>query len=164
MPEHALRRATQGVIFDTNVMLAYLVGLWKPEEIPRFKRTAAYSKADFHLLCSVALRATCLVTTPHILTEVCNLADTLNKQHGGSLYQRLAGLLSNARERRQEAVHLMDHPLFCRFGIADISLIEASRKQHLVITDDAALYAAIAHASGLAFNLNHLRGQVWFGQ
>jgi hypothetical protein len=40
----AIRYATNGVILDTNVFLVFLVGLWNPSEISKYKRTAAYTE------------------------------------------------------------------------------------------------------------------------
>lgn len=157
----AVRHATNGVIFDTNVLLVFLIGLWNPVEISKYKRTASYTEKDFMFLASVLEHVGRLVTTPHILTEVCNLSDTLNRQHGYALYQLLADLQKRAGERRQEAVRLMANPLYLHFGLADTSLIDASRKHHLVITDEAACYAAIANSGGLVLNMNHLRSAEW---
>jgi hypothetical protein len=159
--EWALRCATSGVIFDTNLLLMFLVGLWNPRRISTYKRTAAYSEEDHALLLQMVQRTGMLVTTPHILTEVCNLADTLNRENHLQVYGALAALQATARERRQEATRLMQHPLFTFFGIADSSLIDASLKGHLVVTDEAACYAAILRCGGLGLNLNHLRGAVW---
>jgi len=159
--DYAVMHARNGVILDTNVLLVLTVGLWNSKAISEYKRTSSYSADDFVLLSSIVERVGKIVTTPHILTEVCNLTDSLNRQHGCQIYQTLALLQQDARERRQEAVRLMTDPLFLTFGLADTSLIDASKKRHLVITDEAACYAAIVSSGGLAINLNHLRGAAW---
>lgn len=162
--EYMMRCATKGVIFDTNVLLVFLVGLWNVEEIPRFKRTAAYSKDDFNLLLNIATIVGKVVTTPHILTETCNLYGTLNKQHGKQVYTVLATMLQSVFERRQEAIRLTIDPLFATFGLADMSLIDASRRHHLVVTDDIACHQAIISTGGLGINVNHLRSASWLSQ
>lgn len=159
-----MRRATKGVIFDTNVLLVFLVGLWNVEEIERFKRTSAYSRDDFVLLLNIAKRVGRVVTTPHILTETCNLCDTLNRQHGNRVFATMAAMLKAVSERRQEGIRLTTDPLFLAFGLADMSLIDASRRHHLVVTDEAPCYAAIINIGGLVVNVNHLRGAIWFEQ
>ena len=160
--ELARRRATSGVILDTNVFLVFLVGSWNPTEIPKSKRTSAYTAEDYELLLAIVTKVGKLVTTPHILTEVCNLADTLNRKYNYALYQQLADIQTSfyAYERRQEATRLMANPLFKSFGIADTSLIDAS-KCHLVVTDEAACHNVISKAGGRVINLNHLRGKIW---
>lgn len=55
----------------------------------------------------------------------------------------------------------MANPMYLHFGIADTSLIEASTRHHLVLTDEAACYAAIANSGGLVLNMNHLRSAEW---
>jgi hypothetical protein len=162
--QHAMRSATKGVIFDTNVLIVFLVGLWNPTEIPRFKRTSAYSENDFILLLDIAKSVGKIVTTPHILTEACNLCDTLNRQHGNQVYGIIAAILEDASERRQEAVRLTTNPLFMDFGLADMSLIDASTRRHLIVTDDVRCYVAISNIGGLVINVNHLRGAVWLKQ
>lgn len=161
--EDLLRQGKRGVVLDTNLLLVLLVGLWDPRHIARFKRTASYGEDDFRLLAAIVGRASRLVTTPHILTEVCNLLESLNRQNGFKLFPLLAQLQAQegARERWREASALMDAPHFPMLGIADASLIDASRKRHLVVTDDAQCYAAMAKAGGLAININHLRSAEW---
>ena len=162
----AVRYATKGVIFDTNVLLAYLIGLWDIEELARFKRTSAYGQDDFRLLAAVAEKIGKLVTTPHVLTEACNLSDTFNKNHGFKIYGMIAELLKQTtiKERRQESVHLVKDALFEKFGLADMSLVDASRRHHMIVTDDAACYAAIKNTGGCVLNINHLRGARWLAK
>ena len=162
--EYVIRRATKGVIFDTNVLLVFLVGLWNVKKISRFKRTSAYNEKDFELLLAIAQTVGKLVTTPHILTETCNLCDTYNRQHGNEIYGGIVNLVNNVVERRQEAVRLTSDPLFLTFGLADMSLIDASRHHHLVVTDEASCYAAISNMGGLVVNLNHFRSAIWLAE
>ncbi len=160
----SLQAARQGTILDTNLLLLFLIGCWNAQKIADFERTSDYSMEDFRLLRKLLDQSKQLVTTPHILTEVCNLTESLNKNNDYKLFKILAGIQSYAKERRQEAAYLMGenfHKPFLRLGIADTSLLDASVKGHLILTDDAACATSIYQAGGLVLNINHLRSKDW---
>jgi hypothetical protein len=159
--EEMIRLAKNGVIFDTNLFLVYLVGQWSINEIHKFKRTCTYNVNDFLFLKAIEKRVGKLVTTPHILTEACNHCDTLNKANHNQVFAMISDIISIASERSKQASLLTKDPLFNKLGLADMSLIDASMHHHLIVTDDAPCYAAIENAGGLGLNINHLRGALW---
>lgn len=63
-----------GLLLDSNLCVLYLVGKTNENRIPRFNRTQAYTIQQFHLLDWIVKRFRTMVTTPHVLTEVSNLA------------------------------------------------------------------------------------------
>jgi hypothetical protein len=76
--DDAVRRTTKGVIFDTPVLLAFIVGCWDISKPSTFKRTMAFGPGDLELM--GAILAGCggkLSITPAILAEACNLCDDL---------------------------------------------------------------------------------------
>jgi len=50
------------------------------------------------------------------------------------------------------------------FSLADMSLIDASTRRHLIVTDDLRCHVAISNIEGLVINVNHLRGADWLKQ
>ena len=161
--DYCIKCATKGVIFDTNVLLVFLIGLWDAKVISKFNRTSSYTEDDFELLLLIANKVGRIVITPHILTEACNLSDTLNKKHGYRIYEVITMMLKDTKERRQEAIRLTADPLFNYLGIADMSLIDASKRHHLIVTDDLMCATTINDSGGLAININNLRGTDWLG-
>lgn len=161
---YSIQKARRGIILDTNLLMVYLIGRWNVRKIPEFDRTKAYDMDDFRLIVALLKHTKQLVTTPHILTEVCNLTDTINRKHKQLLFGTLAKIQLRAKERRQEATYLMGDRFqnpFRRLGIADTSLLDASLKGHLVLTDDAGCMVSIYQAGGLVLNINHLRSNAW---
>src|SRR5690606_14486178 len=69
-----LARYRTGVLLDTNLLLLWLIGRYDRRLIGRHKRTEAYTTDDFQLLDRLTRRCTKRFTTPHVLTEVSNLA------------------------------------------------------------------------------------------
>jgi len=154
---YLVSRARNGVILDTNVFLAFLVGTWNPAYIEQFDRTASYTEDDLEAVTLIVSGVRRFVTTPHILTEVCNLTNRINREFDLAIYRLLAELQAGSKERRIESQNLMRNRLFFRLGLADMSLIEAATKDHLVVTDDLECHDAIVASGGLAININHIR-------
>jgi len=69
-----------GVMIYTNVLILYLVGKTNKRLILNFKRTQAYAVEDFELLDRFVSHFNKLITTPHVLTEVSNLASLYGKE------------------------------------------------------------------------------------
>lgn len=158
-----LSRAERGIMFDTNVLLVYLVGIFDVKLVSRFKKTAAYSSEDFSLLQGMVLLGRGLVVTPHVLAETCNHIDKATQPYRNDLYTVLQAFIEATSERRQEARRLSSYHSFPRVGISDISLLDASLKSHLIVTDDSGCYTAIEEVGGLVINFNHLRSSQWLG-
>ena len=68
------RYRERGAVVDTNLLLLFLIGSYRVDLIRRFKRTQRYFPDDFHLLRRFLSEFRQIVVTPHILTEVTNLA------------------------------------------------------------------------------------------
>src|SRR5579863_4391858 len=89
-----------GLLLDSNLCVLYLVGRTNEHRISRFDRTASYTVRDFHFLDSTVTKFRTVVTTPHVLTEVSNLARLGRPELG-----RLRGLLRELAERLAEIYH-----------------------------------------------------------
>lgn len=142
LEEHIFAKHLGGKLFlDTNLLLVLLAGRTDVRLFGHFKRISTYTKEDFELLVRLASKFSVLVTTPHILTEVSNLANSLSEEGKRALYEEMALLVSNDKnnalvcEKWTLASVLMQHAEFVRFGLADTALLQEG-KDILIVTDD----------------------------
>ncbi len=157
------RHGLTGILIDTNLLLLYAVGLCNPGLLARFKRTNQYTPDDFQLVREAAEGFPRLVTTPHILAEVSNLAidrGTSGRPHVAFL----VGVLQAAHEVYIHKDDILGSDVFGRFGATDAGIIDlAKRERYLVLTDDFAVAGYLRSAGRFALNLNDLRRRGGFG-
>lgn len=156
-----VRSARNGIVLDTNVFLLLLIGNWDRSRIVKFKRTQEFAPSDYDKLLYLCSNAAKLVVTPHVVTEACNLCDNYNSSFNGEIFAVLKEMFASMKERRKEASLLFEYDSFLRFGLADISILDASLKSHVAVTDEAKLFAEIYASGGLVINLNHIRSMEW---
>ena len=65
------------LILDANLLLVLLIGIFNVGWLGKFKRVVGYSGQDYDLLVQFLAAFPTLLTTPHILAEVSNLAGGL---------------------------------------------------------------------------------------
>jgi len=147
------RYRDKGIVVDTNLLLLYLVGQYDPLQIKKCNRTDAYSIEDFDLLRGLLAAFSVIVTTPNILTEVCNLSKKLPPAYFGELRKQVRIL----EEKYFPARHACDRTYFDRFGLTDTIIAELSRNQYLVLTADVELWGLLLSLGIDAINFNHLR-------
>jgi hypothetical protein len=135
------RYAGKSVLLDSNLLLVYLSGSIDPRLFGRFKRVSAYTIKDYELLVRLLGFFSILLTTPHILTEVSNLANSLPEQFKPEWNQHFAMLIASQqdtpglRERWMPATDLTQIPEFAALGIKDAAL-SALSLEALVVTED----------------------------
>jgi hypothetical protein len=154
------KHRSNGLLIDTNLLLLYVVGRTNKNRIPNFKRTQKYTIEDFELLTDLVGQFRVLITTPHVLTEVSNLAAL----HGAEL-SAFRGLFKQTIEEMDEQYDesrlIAGHSSFERLGLADAAISTLSRRSFLVLTDDLDLHAALSRAGVDAINFNHIRTLFW---
>src|ERR1700733_8014690 len=64
-------------ILDANVLLLYWCASFDSGLVHAFKRLNSFSSEDIELLCKTLKLFPSIRTTPHVLTEVSNLANSL---------------------------------------------------------------------------------------
>ena len=74
------KHRTNGLLIDTNLLVLFLVGKTNKSRILSFQRTQAYTLEDLELLERLVEQFRTLITTPHVLTEVSNLASLRGKE------------------------------------------------------------------------------------
>jgi len=156
------RHRGKSVLLDSNLLLVLLTGAIGSHLFGRFERVRKYTFDDYELLRQILSGFRVLVTTPHILTEVSNLANKLSGSYRDDWYANLAALV--ASDRGQNAVQedwtpakqLAEMPEFIDLGIAD-SAITRLASEVLVVTDDFRLSGALRTRGVDVLNFGDLR-------
>lgn len=151
---------TRGLLLDTNLLLALVLGTAKPELIGTHRRLRAFTPEDLDLLKRLARHFQLLVTTPNILTELSNLAGGLLSSLRPALDQ-VTTYVRVATERYFPSAMTVDDPAFPRLGLADVVTANVAAGKYLVVTADLPLYLFLSENRVDAVNFNHLRPQNW---
>ena len=163
LSELVQRYRTTGVLVDTNILLLLFVGSVESRLIERFKRTMArgFKVSDYELLMNfLKLFESRVVTTPHILTEVSNLAGQLGSQKQ-RFFSHFAKGISRLIEYYEPSENLAQAESFVKFGLTDTAIIDLVKGQFLVLTDDFRLYNYLGKQGVDVINFNHLRFASW---
>ncbi len=154
------KHQSKGVLMDANLLLQFLVWRTDRRRVHQFTPGDAFEVKDFLLLEKLVAHFGKLITTPHILTEVSNLA----KLHGNSLRtfrQVYKAAVEEMEEFYDESRAVVRDTCFMRLGLTDAAVAVLARRSILVMTLDLDLWLAL-QGSGLdAINFNHLRPRNW---
>ena len=142
----------RGLLLDSNLLLLYVVGQTDRNLVRSFKRTQAFTDADFRLLVLLRTRFDSLVTTPHVLTEVNGLTNALTGSYRVDVRARLAADVALLDERHIPAIDLVETASFKGLGLTDsaLALIAQSADGPLVLSTDGALVQFILKMGGAA--------------
>jgi rRNA-processing protein FCF1 len=148
-----------GLLIDANLLLLLFVGRTNPDRIATFNRTNAYEVSAYELLEKTVSMIRRTLTTPHVLTEVSNLA-------------KLAGSeLDTIRREMQKSIEVMEElhepsrvvvrdVAFSRLGLTDAA-ISTVCADVLVLTSDHDLWDSLTRRGFDAINFTHLRASDW---
>jgi len=154
------RKKYKGVLVDTNLLLLLLVGLFDEKQIDTYKRINKYSTEDFNkLIFILKYFPHKFLTTPNILTEVCNLSENFNSSNHNLFFKFLEDNINTWHEHIEKSLDLIktNQEGFYKFGITDTSIIDLAKQNTLIITDDLKLYHFLATKNLDVINYNHLR-------
>ena len=155
------RYRTAGVLVDTNILLLFFIGSVERRLIKRFKRTQGFEQNDFDLTIGfLKLFENRIVTTPHILTEVSNLAGQLGPQKQ-RFFSYFAKGISQLIEHYEPSANLAQAESFAKFGLTDTAIVKLVKDQFLVLTDDFPLSNYLGKQGVDVLNFNHLRFASW---
>jgi len=154
------KHRANGLLIDTNILLALLVGRTNRHRVPKCKRTQSYTVAEYDLLERLVSQFKTVITTPHLLTEVSNL-DPLDGREKAKFQDLYRQWVASAREFYDESLSLTADLEFDRLGLADIAVSFVARKGMLVLTDDLKLYLTLLARGIDAINFNHMRPWLW---
>jgi hypothetical protein len=156
------RYVGKSILLDSNLLLVFLTGSVGTHLFRVCKRVSDYTIEDYELLVRLLEYFTVLLTTPHIFTEVSNLANSLPQSYKRDWYRNLADLIASAKEPtglREEwtpAVELAETSEFVAFGITDAALANLSSKA-LLVTEDHRLTGALRNQGISVLNFGDLR-------
>lgn len=149
----------KGILVDTNLLLLLIVG--GTPSIKSFKRTSAYSTADYELLLRVIDQFEKLISTPHVLAEVSNLTNGLHGGHLSDFYATFKKSLTTITEIHKFAADISQDLSLSPHGLADVGIMSVAKDNYLVLTDDLRV-ASFAHQNSVdVVNFNHVRDASW---
>jgi len=143
------------ILLDANLLLLLTIGSYNPALIASFKRTQAFTNADYDLLAVILASFKTLVTTPHILTEVSNLANALPSHIKTDWAHHFASTIELLFEVSESSRIVSQHQLFPDFGLTDASIARLT-EDTLILTQDGRLAARLNATIFCAFNLRDL--------
>lgn len=151
----------KGVLIDSNLLLLLVVGSVDRDLITRFKRTKQFLVEDYDLLAQLVSEFDIIVSTPHVLSEVSNLATALEGRYRAAFFANLGRLINILDERHLPAREAAPDTWFSQLGMTDTAVTIVASGQLLVLTVDAPLASCIAARNGDVINFNHLRTANW---
>lgn len=155
------RHRQSGVAIDSNLLLLLWIGSFDRSLIVRFKRTQKYTEADFDLLVSVLARVRVIVTTPHVLTEVSNLAGQLPQDMAEEFRSEMCVAVETLNERNFSVKLAVAEKHFTALGLTDCTLTLLAQQKILVLTDDLPLYAKLNSDAMPVINFTHIRSSAY---
>lgn len=162
--EHVLVQfRSKGALVDSNLLLLLLIGSFDLGLLGEhgFKRVAKYTVQDYSILVLLLKQFKTCVTTPHILTEVSNLAGQLPESQKSGCFGRFVETLGRFAElNNTDSFAAALRPEFVYLGLTDCVLTTAA-SEYLVITDDLRFCSSLQRAGLDALNFNHIRTLAW---
>lgn len=150
-----VRYSGKPVILDTNVLLLYWCNSFDTGLIRTFKRLNAFSAKDIELLHRSLKCFPSINTTPHVLTEVSNLANSLPQWRREDWTSHFARQVDIVTERFTAARTLAHTPAIF-LGLADAALCELA-STHVILTIDFPLSNYLESKKLKVVNFTHLR-------
>ena len=154
--EFIKRYQSAGALFDSNLLLVYVVGKCGRDRLMRHHTTKQYA-ADFPLIEALIESFARIYTTPNVLTEVSNLG---GQKGGVEFFEQLKRIIHVLDERYCTSKDATLNTQFRRLGLTDGSLLHLS-PAFLIVTADFELHSVLRASNFDAVNFNHLRPYTW---
>lgn len=142
-------------ILDTNLLLLHWCTSFDPSLIDTFKRLNTFTERDVAQLQTVLKLFPVLRTTPHVLTEVSNLANSLPRSRKEDWAEHFAGKIELIPEEWIPAKDIASGPMF-HLGITDACLCRLAAT-HVILTIDFPLSNYLETKKLNVINFNYLR-------
>jgi rRNA-processing protein FCF1 len=150
------KHRANGLLIDANLLVLYLIGKTNQNRIAKFDRTQQFTIAEFRMLERFVNQFRRIVTTPHVLTEVSNLA-RLRGTELKMLRTTFREIMDRSREIYDESRAIAFDASFLSLGLTDAAISMAARHEMLVLTDDLDLYWTLGRRGIDVINFNHIR-------
>ncbi len=151
------------ILMDTNLLLVYLIGLYDVELIEKHKRTKGkYYKEDFVLIDNILKRYSKIITTPHILTEISNLAAQIDETTKMKLFSLFSIKFMLLEEIFEPFIEIVGNYEFEKYGLTDSAFCSlAIKNDFVVLTDDFKFSGQLEKKHVETININHLRKHIY---
>jgi hypothetical protein len=147
----------KGILVDANLLVVLLVGKLGPAHLKNCRATKSFTPDDYSLLVQGVTKFNTLVTTPHILTEVSNLAGSLPEPLLGEFRAVFRAVVESMSEQSRPAREIAWDAQFLRFGLTDTAITMIAPGRYLVLTVDLPLCGLLQRRKVDVLNFNHFR-------
>jgi len=130
----------KGLLLDTNLMVVLLLGLVNKRFIGTKKAAAKYNIKDFYFLQKISEKFDKRVTTPHILTEVSNIA-SLTKTRDNRAFMLVSQAIAESYfEIHHTFKELTGYDHYSKLGLTDTGIVKlVEENNYYVMTNDLPL-------------------------
>jgi hypothetical protein len=143
------------LILDTNVLLLHWCASFDPRLVSTFKRLNSFSDSDIELLHKTLAFFPSINTTPHVLTEVSNLANSLPQWRKADWTSHFVRQIALVEENWTSAQIIVRTPAIF-LGLTDAALCGLA-SSHVIMTIDFSLSNYLESRKLNVLNFNHLR-------
>ena len=143
------------LILDSNLLLLLAVGAFELRLISSFKRLSNFTSDDFRLLRDFSSGYQ-LWATPHIFTEVSNLANSLPERVRAPFLAYFASVIQSFVEPFTASAELSSDAAFPLFGLTDAALCRLAPSA-LILTEDGRLRAYMTRQGNRAIGLAEVK-------
>lgn len=143
------------VILDANILLLHWCASFEPELIHTFKRLNSFEVKDIEMLRETLGVFSAIRTTPHVLTEVSNLANSLpswRQRDWAAHFSRHIEVISE----EWIPAHSIARNSLMFLGLTDAGLA-CLASTHVILTIDFPLSNAMESQGLRVINFTHLR-------
>lgn len=153
---------SKGLLIDANILLLYLVGSYNPQLIGdgKYNKLSKYTVEDYRILIRLRGIFNQIVTTPHVLTEVSNLAGDFPESIKSGCLSKFCTSFEDMDELNVPSLAAARRSEFHFLGLTDCALAQVADK-FLVVTDDGRFVKKLNQSGLEALNFNHLRGYLF---
>lgn len=158
LAEHPLVKPHLGksAILDSNLLLLAWCCKFDPSLHSTFKRLNSFESGDLFLLSETLSLFSTMWTTPHVLTEVSNLANSLPSWVRDRWCEFFSRQILLIREAYEPSSELASDPIAFRFGLTDTALTRLA-STHVILTTDWPLTGLLESRKLPVVNFNRLR-------
>ncbi len=157
LSEHPLLKQYAGkpAILDSNLLLFSWCSSFNPDLVSTFKRLNSFQREDIELLSETLKVFSALRTTPHVLTEVSNLANSLPKWIKEDWSADFSSQIQVISEEWIPAATIATGD-FMWLGLTDAGLARLA-STHVILTIDFPLSNSLESQGLNVINFTHLR-------
>ncbi len=157
LSDHPLLRPHQGkpAILDSNLLLFSWCSSFNPNLVTAFKRLNSFQVEDIDLLSETLKVFSVIRTTPHVLTEVSNLANSLPSWVKEDWFEHFSEQIQVISEEWISAASIASSDLMW-LGLTDAGLSRLATT-HVILTLDFPLSNSLESRGLNVINFTHLR-------